>query len=73
MGINERVNDIIVSLMNINTEIKGITDEGLKENVVVKELKLTILSVIEKLEKENISYESDNAQLNTFLEMVFLK
>lgn len=70
MEIKERVNKIIVSLKNINTEISEITDEVIRENSVVKDLELTILSINNNLEKSIISDVSDNAQLNTLIDEV---
>lgn len=70
MEINERVNQIIVSLKDVSTEINGITDEVLRDNIVIKELNLSILSIIKKLEKSTISDVSNNAQLNTLVDEI---
>ncbi|MGF2056684.1 DUF4435 domain-containing protein [Enterococcus innesii] len=70
MEIKERVNKIILSLKNVSTEISGITDEVLKENIDTKKLEMIILSIIEKLEKSNISVESSNVQLSTLIDEI---
>ena len=70
MEIKERVNQIIVSLNDINTEISGITDELLIENIVIKALKSSISSLVNKLEESNISDVSNNTQLNTLVDEI---